>query len=53
LTGNEETAIQSYAGVEAILSENPNTKSKSFVEWSEEALYRGTLLGLKEGYACV
>ncbi|GAA5816925.1 hypothetical protein MFLAVUS_010460 [Mucor flavus] len=49
LTGNGDAAIQSYAGVEALLSENPNIKSKSFIEWSEEALYRAILVGLREG----
>ncbi|KAI8085699.1 hypothetical protein BDF21DRAFT_243522 [Thamnidium elegans] len=49
LTGNEDAAIQSYVGVEALLSENPNAKSKSFIEWSEEALYRAVLVGLREG----
>lgn len=53
MIGNEDAAIQSYAGVEALLSENPNAKSKSFIEWSEEALYRAILVGLREGYACV
>lgn len=49
LTGNEEAALQSYEGVESILAENPTVRNRSFIEWSEEALYRATLLGLKEG----
>lgn len=53
MTGNEEAAIQSYAGVESLLSDNPTAKSKTFVEWSEEALYRATLLGLREAYEYV
>jgi hypothetical protein len=42
-------AFQSYQGVEALLAENTNIKLKSFIEWSEESLYRATLLGLREG----
>jgi hypothetical protein len=53
LTGNNEASISAYEGVSSIISENPNAKSKSFIEWSEEALYRATLLGLREGYAYV
>lgn len=49
LTGNEEIAVQTYQGVEALISENASVKNKSLAEWSEESLYRATLLGLKEG----
>ncbi|KAI9480344.1 MAG: hypothetical protein EXX96DRAFT_562241 [Benjaminiella poitrasii] len=47
-TENEANAIQSYQGVEELLSENANIKYKTLIEWSEEALYRAILLGLKE-----
>lgn len=43
-------AFQSYEGVEALLTESSNVNYKSFIEWSEESLYRATLLGLREGY---
>lgn len=48
LTGNEEVAVQTYQGVEALISESASAKNKSLVEWSEESLYRATLLGLKK-----
>ncbi|EPB92511.1 hypothetical protein HMPREF1544_00524 [Mucor circinelloides 1006PhL] len=48
LTGNEEVAVQTYQGVEALISENASAKNKSLIEWSEESLYRATLLGLKK-----
>lgn len=53
MIGNQDAAFQSYEGVESLLSENPQAKGKTFVEWSEEALYRATLLGLREGYEYV
>lgn len=49
LLGNVDAALQSYEGVNSILLENPVVKNKSFIEWSEEALYRATLLGLNSG----
>lgn len=53
LLGNVDAALQSYEGVNSILIENPVVKNKSFIEWSEEALYRATLLGLNSGQVVV
>ncbi|KAI8348866.1 hypothetical protein BD560DRAFT_237956 [Blakeslea trispora] len=50
LMGNQSAAIQSYEGVESLLSEYPNVKYSAFIEWSEESLYRAILLGLREEY---
>ncbi|KAI7902144.1 uncharacterized protein BX663DRAFT_511869 [Cokeromyces recurvatus] len=49
LTGNEADAIQSYQGVEELLTEYTDARYKSLIEWSEESLYRAILLGLREG----
>jgi hypothetical protein len=48
LTGQTPAAIQSYEGIEGLLSENSGAKCKPLVEWGEEALYRAILWGHRD-----
>ncbi|KAI9025825.1 hypothetical protein CLU79DRAFT_65757 [Phycomyces nitens] len=48
LTGNVEDALVSYQEVASVIDDHEGQREPAFVECGEDALYRGTLLGLRE-----
>lgn len=53
MTGDIESAWQSYEGIVSIIREAPNLKYPTLVDWTEKGLYRAALLGLREEYVCL
>lgn len=50
LLEKQDEAIEAYQALVSAINQSPNFTDRSSVDWSEDALYRGTLYALSERY---